>query len=135
MSTVIKMEGGAGLGLNGPAIKRRTFFCGFPYSIENKPFVKLCFFSVMHFCSRPANKSILRYKFWGLDLLIITIQKKVLNLLKCFICWFVDCVDFTCQTGKLSKKQYQFICFLIKQNNKYDFFFLSEHLSNSIIRE
>ena len=26
VSTVIKLEGGGGLGLNGPAIKRRTFF-------------------------------------------------------------------------------------------------------------
>ena len=29
ISTAIKLEGG-GLGLNGSAIKRRTFFCGFP---------------------------------------------------------------------------------------------------------
>ena len=26
ISTAIKLEGGEGLGLNGPAIKRRTFF-------------------------------------------------------------------------------------------------------------
>ena len=30
-STAIKLEGGGGLGLNGPDIKRRIFFCGFPY--------------------------------------------------------------------------------------------------------
>ena len=30
ISTAIKLEGGGGLGLNGPAIKRKTFFCGFP---------------------------------------------------------------------------------------------------------
>ena len=28
--TDIKLEGGGGLGVNGPAIKKRTFFCGFP---------------------------------------------------------------------------------------------------------
>ena len=32
ISTAIKLEGG-GLGLNGPAIKRRTF-CGFQYRID-----------------------------------------------------------------------------------------------------
>ena len=32
VSTAIKLEGGGGLCLNGPAIKRRTFFCGFPNS-------------------------------------------------------------------------------------------------------
>ena len=31
IQTAIKLEGGRGLCLNGPAIKRRTFFCGFPY--------------------------------------------------------------------------------------------------------
>ena len=31
ISTAIKLDGGEGLGLNGPTIKRRIFFCGFPY--------------------------------------------------------------------------------------------------------
>ena len=30
ISTAMKLKGGGGLGLNGPAIMRRTFFCGFP---------------------------------------------------------------------------------------------------------
>ena len=30
LSTAIKLEGEGGLGLNGQAIYRRTFFCGFP---------------------------------------------------------------------------------------------------------
>ena len=32
----IKLEGGGGLGLNGPAIKSRTFFCGFPQLLYAK---------------------------------------------------------------------------------------------------
>ena len=35
----IKLEGGGGLGLNGPAIKRGTFFCGFPYGACKKTFI------------------------------------------------------------------------------------------------
>ena len=31
MGMAIKPEGEGVQGLNGPAIKRRTFFCGFPY--------------------------------------------------------------------------------------------------------
>ena len=34
ISKAMKLEGGGGLGLNGPAIKRITFFCGFPYTLR-----------------------------------------------------------------------------------------------------
>ena len=40
LPTAIKLKGEEGFGLNGPAINRRTFFCGFPYlkDVARSPF-------------------------------------------------------------------------------------------------
>ena len=52
ISTAIKLEGGGGSCLNGPAIKRKTFFCGFPYLY----FLFLFPFSYLH--SQPPRDTL-----------------------------------------------------------------------------